>query len=145
MQPNGCGCQMQPNGFVSRSEKSGSAVRCGIYTPSSAPSANINNSSPKSWLGTAATGLLGQDCILQPGSYDVCIQFYRNWNGRADTLLLQKCITITIPDKTRISVLLPTTSTLSVKKYLLIKIYSSPPALTGRRLFHLTVELLPTN
>ncbi len=81
--------------------KSGGALKCGSYTASTAPSSNINNNAPKSWIGNAAEGLLGQDCILPPGSYELCVQFYGNKNALRNTLLLEKCVPFSIPEKSQ--------------------------------------------
>lgn len=55
-------------------KKGGSKV-CGVYTGSTAPSANFN-SVAKSWAGNNAVSLLGKDCVLPPGDYELCVQFF---------------------------------------------------------------------
>ena len=80
--------------------KSNGVVKCGAPTSSSAQPSNISSASPKSWIGTSAQALLGQDCVLTPGSYEVCVQFYGSRNGVASSkLLLEKCMPFTIADK----------------------------------------------
>ncbi|MBC5837539.1 hypothetical protein [Flavobacterium muglaense] len=80
--------------------KSNGVVRCGGTSSSSAQSSNISTISPKSWIGTSAQALLGQDCILTPGSYEICIQFYSGRNGvTSDKNLLEKCMPFTILNK----------------------------------------------
>ncbi|QKJ30600.1 hypothetical protein HQ865_12810 [Mucilaginibacter mali] len=55
-------------------KKGGSKV-CGQYTSSNAPSAGFNTI-VKTWSGANATSFLGQDCTLQPGSYEISVQFF---------------------------------------------------------------------
>ncbi|MEO9211137.1 MAG: hypothetical protein ABI208_08560, partial [Ginsengibacter sp.] len=49
---------------------------CGAYSTSSAPDANFNSIS-KVWSGSNAVGLLGKDCTLPPGNYELSVQFFR--------------------------------------------------------------------
>ena len=88
-------------------KSSNGPVRCGGINQASAQPSNINfpaypanTSGTKVWAGTNAIALLGQDCILPPGSYEVCVKFYKSRNGR-DSLLLEKCRTFTIADKSQ--------------------------------------------
>ena len=55
--------------------KKGGNKICGIYTSNSAPSSNFN-SATKVWSGTNAVSLLGQDCTLPPGEYELSVQFF---------------------------------------------------------------------
>ncbi len=57
--------------------KKGSSKICGVYTSGSAPSANFN-AQTKVWSGSTALSLLGQDCTLQPGDYELSVQFFGN-------------------------------------------------------------------
>lgn len=79
--------------------KSGGSVKCGSYTSTNAPSSNISSNTPKSWVGSSAQGLLGQDCILTPGTYEVCVQFYGSFNSPVRKLITEKCVPFTIADK----------------------------------------------
>lgn len=79
--------------------KSNGTVKCGSYTPETAQPSNINNATPKSWIGSSATALLGQDCILPPGNYEVCVQFYGNKRGAHNAVLLEKCVPFVIADR----------------------------------------------
>ena len=79
--------------------KSGGSVKCGSYTSTNAPSSTISSNTPKSWIGSSAQGLLGQDCILTPGTYEVCVQFYGSYNSPVRKLIVEKCIPFTILDK----------------------------------------------
>ena len=55
--------------------KKGSAKICGANTGNSAPDANFN-SAMKVWVGKNAVALLGQNCVLLPGDYTICVQFF---------------------------------------------------------------------
>ena len=55
-------------------KKDGKKV-CGSYTPATAPPANFNSVSA-AWSGPAAVALLGQDCTLPPGDYELSVQFF---------------------------------------------------------------------
>ena len=80
--------------------KSNGVVKCGGPNSASAQPSNIATSSPKSWVGTSAQALLGQDCLLNPGSYEICVQFYETRNGAASgKLLLEKCMPFIIANK----------------------------------------------
>lgn len=57
--------------------KKGGVKVCGSYTSSSAPAANFN-SATKIWSGTTAVALIGQNCVLTPGDYEICVQFFGN-------------------------------------------------------------------
>ncbi|MCX6222528.1 MAG: hypothetical protein NTZ69_16275 [Bacteroidia bacterium] len=57
--------------------KKGGAKICGIYTGNSAPSSGFNTLT-KVWNGTNAVAFLGQDCVLTPGDYEICVQFFGN-------------------------------------------------------------------
>ena len=54
---------------------------CGAYTPTSAPAAKFNTGN-KIWTGTNAMALLGQDCSLPPGDYELSVQFWGSSSGR---------------------------------------------------------------
>ncbi len=68
------------DGFVVESKilvtikKSGAKV-CGSYTGNTAPTSNFNTLN-KVWSGTNAIALLGQECTLPPGDYEICVQFF---------------------------------------------------------------------
>ncbi len=76
--------------------KSGGSIICGSYTPQTAPQSNFN-SATKTWSGAAVLGLLGKDCILKPGSYELCVQFYA-LNPAQGGLLGEQCKFFTIAD-----------------------------------------------
>lgn len=55
--------------------KKGGTKICGTYTSNTAPGANFNIST-KVWSGTNAASLIGQNCTLMPGDYELSIQFF---------------------------------------------------------------------
>lgn len=55
--------------------KKNGAPACGSYTNSTAPASGFTTVS-KVWNGTNAISLLGQDCTLPPGEYELCVQFF---------------------------------------------------------------------
>jgi hypothetical protein len=55
--------------------KKGGVKVCGAFTGNSAPSANFNTLT-KVWSGTNAVSFLGKDCVLAPGDYEICAQFF---------------------------------------------------------------------
>jgi len=52
--------------------KKGGSKFCGSYTKANAPICNFNTIT-KVWTGRNAVSFLGQDCILPPGDYEVCV------------------------------------------------------------------------
>jgi hypothetical protein len=89
----------QVNGMVQESKilvtiKSGGSKICGSYTPQTAPISGFN-AATKSWTGTNVLSLLGQECTLKPGSYELCVQFY-SFDLR---LIGESCKPFTIADK----------------------------------------------
>jgi hypothetical protein len=75
-------------------KKSGGKA-CGSYTSQTAPSAGFNSLS-KVWSGTNAIGLLGQDCTLPPGDYELCVQFFGNGPAGPIPQSDEKCKSFTI-------------------------------------------------
>ena len=70
------------NGLVVESKilviiKKNGAKICGSYTSSSAPVAGFNTAT-KVWSGGNAASLIGQDCVLKPGDYELSVQFFGN-------------------------------------------------------------------
>ncbi|MES2276363.1 MAG: hypothetical protein V4592_10095 [Bacteroidota bacterium] len=55
-------------------KKNGSKI-CGAYTSGNAPASGFNNLT-KVWSGSNAISLLGQDCTLPPGDYELSVQFF---------------------------------------------------------------------
>ena len=70
----------QVDGHVQESKilvtiKKGGGKVCNPNTINSAPEANFNTPK-KIWSGNNAVSLLGQECILPPGDYELCVQFF---------------------------------------------------------------------
>lgn len=75
--------------------KQGGSKVCGIYTAQTAPSSNFNTAS-KNWSGAKLMQLLGQECILKPGSYELCVQFYGQNAANTNVLLGENCKSFSI-------------------------------------------------
>lgn len=67
-------------------KKSGAKI-CGSFSNSTAPASNFTTAT-KVWSGRNAVSLLGQDCILKPGEYELCVQFFGPKN---DPISDEKC------------------------------------------------------
>ncbi|MBL7701749.1 MAG: hypothetical protein JNM14_05835 [Ferruginibacter sp.] len=77
--------------------KSGGNKVCGSYTQQTAPGSNFN-SVTKTWNGAAVLSLLGQSCILKPGTYELCVQFYNLNPAAGNGVLGEACKSFTIED-----------------------------------------------
>ncbi len=75
-------------------KKNGNKI-CGVYSNNSAPASNFNTAS-KVWSGSNAVSLLGQDCVLPDGDYDLCVQFFGNGPKGVEQLSDEKCKPFTI-------------------------------------------------
>ncbi|MDB5012439.1 MAG: hypothetical protein JWQ25_641 [Daejeonella sp.] len=75
--------------------KKGGSKICGAYTNNSAPASNFNTVT-KVWSGNNAVSLLGQDCTLPPGDYELCAQFFGYNNGKTIPFSEEKCKSFTI-------------------------------------------------
>jgi hypothetical protein len=75
-------------------KKSGTVV-CGSFNSSSAPSANFSSAN-KVWSGKSAVALLGQDCTLPPGDYELCVQFFGNGPAGVIPFSDEKCKSFSI-------------------------------------------------
>lgn len=71
----------------------GNTKICGIYTSATAPASNFTTAT-KVWSGSIATSYLGQDCILPPGEYQVCVQVFGGYP--LSPLSAEKCRAFTI-------------------------------------------------
>jgi len=78
--------------------KKGGAKICGIYTGNSAPASGFNTLT-KVWNGTNAVALLGQDCVLTPGDYEICVQFFDYGPVGMAPLSEEKCKPFSIREK----------------------------------------------
>lgn len=73
---------------------------CGSFTQQTAPLCNFN-SATKSWSGAVALALLGNGCILKPGTYQLCVQFFSSY-APAEPLSNEVCKSFTIADDRQI-------------------------------------------
>jgi hypothetical protein len=94
----------QVQGYVVESRilvtiKKGGSKICGTYTSNSATYSSFNTAI-KVWNGRNAVGFLGQDCILPPGEYQLCVQFFGSYNGTERPLSEEKCKAFTIAGTT---------------------------------------------
>ena len=93
--------------------KSGGSIICGGTNAASATNAGISMPAAscigsKSWNGSLANSLLNQNCVLAPGTYELCVQFYgRGNNGQENKLLLEKCKPFVITAKEQSSCTAP--------------------------------------
>ena len=69
---------------------------CGSFTQQTAPLSNFN-SATKSWSGAAAVGLLGNACVLPPGEYQLCVQFFSSY-APVEALSSEVCESFIIAD-----------------------------------------------
>jgi alpha-tubulin suppressor-like RCC1 family protein len=74
--------------------KSGGAKVCGTNTAATASTSGFSNAT-KTWSGANVLSLIGQDCILKAGSYELCVQFY----SLEQRLIGESCKPFTIADK----------------------------------------------
>ncbi len=93
----------QVNGLVQESRilvtiKSAGNKVCGTYTPQNAPMSSFSSAS-KNWSGANVLSLLGQECTLKPGSYELCVQFYSMPGAVQSRILGESCKPFTIADK----------------------------------------------
>jgi hypothetical protein len=55
--------------------RKGGAKVCGAFTSTTAPASSFNKIT-MIWSGKNAVSLIGQDCTLSPGDYELCVQFF---------------------------------------------------------------------
>lgn len=70
--------------------KSGDAKICGSYTLQNAPYANFNGP-VKTWTGKDVLQLVGQECLLKPGNYQLCVQFFGISNTGTPGIVGEAC------------------------------------------------------
>ena len=78
--------------------KKGGALACGSFTGKSAPQSSFNLPT-KVWSGINALSFLGKDCVLTPGDYEICVQFYGYGTTGVAPLSEEKCKPFTIQVK----------------------------------------------
>lgn len=67
---------------------------CSGYTPQNAP-LSVFNAPTKTWSGGTAFALLGNNCFMPPGNYELCVQFYSS-NAPPMPLSNEVCKSFTI-------------------------------------------------
>jgi hypothetical protein len=77
--------------------KKGESKACGTYTNQNAPASSFNKLM-MIWAGKNAVSLLGQECMLTPGEYRLCVQFFLK--GRQASEEFCKAFTIKAPETT---------------------------------------------
>lgn len=82
-------------------KKAGSKV-CGSFTKNNAPNPNFTSVN-KIWNGSNAVSLLGQNCILTPGDYELCVQFFGDGRVGVTALSEEKCKPFTIRSKEQLT------------------------------------------
>ncbi len=80
--------------------RKGSTKVCGSYTSTSAPSANFT-SFVKVWSGNDAVSLLGQNCTLTPGDYELSVQLFGPGAAVAIPISEEKTKAFTIKETTQ--------------------------------------------
>jgi hypothetical protein len=93
----------QVNGLVQESKilvtiKSGGSKVCGIYNQQNAPMSGFNSAS-KNWSGANVLSLLGQECTLKPGNYELCVKFISPNMASSNAVIGEACKAFTIVDK----------------------------------------------
>jgi hypothetical protein len=88
------------DGFVVESKilitiKKGGTRACGAYTENTAPASNFNTLT-KVWSGISAVALLGQECTLAPGDYEISVQFFGHGAAGLTPLSEEKTKTFSI-------------------------------------------------
>lgn len=73
--------------------KTGSGqVVCGSNQPTTAQPTNIKPGAPKAWAGQAALSLLGDNCVLPNGSFELCVQIIPIKNQGRNTETIERCM-----------------------------------------------------
>ena len=73
-------------------------IVCGTNQPSMAQPTNIKAGSPRVWAGQSATVLLGDDCTLSSGSYELCVQLFSVKNREGSKPDAERCVPFEIRD-----------------------------------------------
>ena len=77
--------------------KKGDSKVCGSYTSTTAPVFYFGNTPVKVWSGNNAIALLGQDCVLSPGEYEICAQVFNNLpSAKSPAISREVCKAFTI-------------------------------------------------
>lgn len=76
--------------------KQSDAIVCGVKGGSSSSVFSFGTAPVKVWVGSNALALLGQDCILKPGDYQLCAQVFGGDQGMIRALSREVCKPFTI-------------------------------------------------
>ena len=78
--------------------KKGGALACGSFTSKSAQQSNFNTPT-KVWTGANAVSFIGKECVLVPGDYEICVQFFGYGTTGMAPLSEERCKPFTIQGK----------------------------------------------
>lgn len=73
-------------------------IVCGTNQSTLAQPTDIKAGAPRLWVGQTATALLGDDCLLPVGSYEICVQIFGIKNREAAKPDLERCLPFEIRD-----------------------------------------------
>ena len=73
-------------------------VVCGTNQPSMAQPTDIKAGAPRVWAGQSAIALLGDDCMLPVGSYEICVQIFGIRNREDAKPDSERCLPFEIRD-----------------------------------------------
>ena len=76
--------------------KQGDAIVCGAKSSSQGTIFSFGSAPVKIWVGSNALALLGQDCSLKPGEYQLCAQVFMGEQGTVRALSREVCKPFTI-------------------------------------------------
>ena len=82
----------ETNMLVFIKSASGNVV-CGSNQAAAAQPTNIRPGQPKAWVGNNALALLGDNCVLPTGSYQLCVQIFGLKQDASGTKpIIEKCV-----------------------------------------------------
>lgn len=73
-------------------------IVCGTNQPSMAIPTDIKPEAPRVWAGQSAVALLGDDCTLSSGSYELCVQLFSIKNREGAMADVERCVPFEIRD-----------------------------------------------
>jgi hypothetical protein len=81
---------------IALSIKQGDAIVCGVKGGSTTSIFSFGSAPVKVWVGSNALALLGQDCVLKPGEYQLCAQVFAAEQGAIRAISREVCKPFTI-------------------------------------------------
>lgn len=72
---------------------------CGTNQPAAVQPTNIKPGAPKTWVGQSAISLMGDNCMLRTGSYELCVQVFSLKNREGQTGKIEKCVPFEIREQ----------------------------------------------